>query len=971
MDPQQQDAEHQRQLQQRRLLEIARLCVVRDERKAEQNEAQLQRIVGVLDPGPRHTARAVADAVLRPHVFIYEGDLVVVRRHGKTTRTRHFWLFNDCLIEATAPPPPPAPEETPAETTEAAAAATTTTTSQPRYVLRRILSAPVALVLVGDEALGCAGEGEGAGAGEGPASFIVLTAEKRYTLRATSRASAAEWAAAFRMVVGTCVSTQHAHAHAHAHAHRHSRHRAHAHAHHKDRAHGHARHAHAHAHAHHRHAHHKERTHHRQHSSALPDPVAVCDRCGQTPAAAGGAVCAQCGRAVCLCAACRADGAPVPDVCHFCHLVLCRGKDGALGGAARDEPWRVTKTRRAETALAVPCAQSMCFLDSDAFAFSPPLSQIDSPTTPDGPESKEGDDDDDDDDGDDSEENEEDDEKQEKERDEGKKKEGQGGEEDSKDHKEEGDDDDDEGTMVRFMDASELPVVMHPSTLTFGGELLSVDVEATETVTLANRCGADCRFRFLPQRSSKCRLVFEPLEGTVPSMKARKVRVKLTMLCTAPLALDVVLLIWCSRPRACAHSAGAHRSVVAPVAVPDAPVPAPAPAPDAPSERVLDALRQGVAAALAIRVDTRASAKLDGDEVCVCAPAVGSGTFGTVYRGVYRGQDVAVKVLKNQGEWARSAECMEAFQREVRVLERLHHPCVVRFVGGIHRAGDLAIVTEFCPLGSLSDLLKQQQGVLAPGCALRLKCVLDCADGMAYLHHHRIVHRDLKPKNLLVVSLDPAAPVVCKISDFGSVKVLADSRSQDLSSGVGSVRWMAPEVILHAPYGMPADVYSFAIVLYETVCAVRPYLDPVTHSLWDPQDIAAFVADGHVCHLPSFLSFLFIFTFCFFSRVFSRGFLFVFFRDWRSQRKDAAERCVRSSSSAGSRSRATDRRLTCWCRCCARCTGASARARELQLCQRQTQKPFLTVSKCRKIWTHKRLPIALFLFVRVCFDETT
>ena len=273
--------------------------------------------------------------------------------------------------------------------------------------------------------------------------------------------------------------------------------------------------------------------------------------------------------------------------------------------------------------------------------------------------------------------------------------------------------------------------------------------------------------------------------------------------------------------------------------------------------RHLQSVHAFPAAALAVRVDTRASAKLDGDEVCVRAPAVGSGTFGTVYRGTYRGQDVAVKVLKNQDEWARSAECMEAFQREVRVLERLHHPCVVRLVGGIHRPGDLAIVTEFCPLGSLSDLLKRQHAALAPGCALRLKCVLDAADGMAYLHSHHIVHRDLKPKNLLVVSLDPAAPVVCKISDFGSVKVLADNGPQNLSSGVGSVRWMAPEVILHAPYGMPADVYSFAIVLFETVCAVRPYIDPVTHTLWDPQDIAAFVADGHVCHfffLPSFFS---------------------------------------------------------------------------------------------------------------------
>ena len=158
MDPQKQ------QLQQRRLLEIARLCVVRDERKAEQNEAQLQRIVGVLDPGPRHTAQDVAAAVLRPHVFLYEGDLVVVRRHGKTTRTRHFWLFNDCLIEATLPAAPQEEEgagsTTTTTTTTTTVTTATTTKTEPRYVLRRILSAPVALVLVGDEALG-----EGAGEG--------------------------------------------------------------------------------------------------------------------------------------------------------------------------------------------------------------------------------------------------------------------------------------------------------------------------------------------------------------------------------------------------------------------------------------------------------------------------------------------------------------------------------------------------------------------------------------------------------------------------------------------------------------------------------------------------------------------------------------------------------------------------------------------------------------------------------------
>ena len=104
-------------------------------------------------------------------------------------------------------------------------------------MLRRILSAPVALVLVGDEALG-----EGAGEDTAPGSFIVLTAEKRYTLRATSRASAEEWAAAFRMVVGTRVASRTCAPAPH------GDHRAHR-AHHKDRAHG-RQHRHRHHHHH-------------------------------------------------------------------------------------------------------------------------------------------------------------------------------------------------------------------------------------------------------------------------------------------------------------------------------------------------------------------------------------------------------------------------------------------------------------------------------------------------------------------------------------------------------------------------------------------------------------------------------------------------------------------------------------------------------------------------------------------------
>ena len=96
-----------------------------------------------------------------------------------------------------------------------------------------------------------------------------------------------------------------------------------------------------------------------------------------------------------------------------------------------------------------------------------------------------------------------------------------------------------------------------------------------------------------------------------------------------------------------------------------------------------------------------------------------------------------------------------------------------------------------------------------PALLALLKMGAEVARGMDYLHKRRVVHRDIKAANLL---LDDAGCV--KIADFGVARLL-DAGGGVMTAETGTYRWMAPEIITHAPYDEKADVYSYGILLWE------------------------------------------------------------------------------------------------------------------------------------------------------------
>lgn len=118
------------------------------------------------------------------------------------------------------------------------------------------------------------------------------------------------------------------------------------------------------------------------------------------------------------------------------------------------------------------------------------------------------------------------------------------------------------------------------------------------------------------------------------------------------------------------------------------------------------------------------------------------------------------------------------------------------------------------PGGSLYEYLHKNHVVLK--LSQLLSFAIDVCKGMEYLHQNNIIHRDLKAANLLMDSDN-----VVKVADFGVARF--QNNGGVMTAETGTYRWMAPEIINHQPYDQKADVFSFAIVIWELLTAKVPY----------------------------------------------------------------------------------------------------------------------------------------------------
>lgn len=191
------------------------------------------------------------------------------------------------------------------------------------------------------------------------------------------------------------------------------------------------------------------------------------------------------------------------------------------------------------------------------------------------------------------------------------------------------------------------------------------------------------------------------------------------------------------------------------------------------------------------------------------------GPLSEVYAAIWRDTKVGVKLLMpREGVVDHLAEAVKNFRREIWVMSSLKHPNILKLIGASLTPSCYVLVMEYMPNGSLYEYLRDEANFFPE--QMITTCAYDIAAGMSYIHQSGILQRDLKSKNCLL-----SENLVVKVADFGLARYKSKLYGQ--YTFVGTPFWAAPEVIRHEEYDEKADVYSYAIVLWELVERKDPY----------------------------------------------------------------------------------------------------------------------------------------------------
>jgi hypothetical protein len=215
-------------------------------------------------------------------------------------------------------------------------------------------------------------------------------------------------------------------------------------------------------------------------------------------------------------------------------------------------------------------------------------------------------------------------------------------------------------------------------------------------------------------------------------------------------------------------------------------------------------------------------------------------------------RDVAVKVFKTGMDGDDDTHGEVRRELELQSLARLSHPHLITlFDGSVVGEGPAYLVLELVHGPDLASRLRE--GPLPEPEAREIGAQI--ADALAYVHARGMVHRDVKPANILL-GMDDAMPgaVRARLSDFGIVRMVGNSRMTAADMTLGTASYVAPEQARGANVGPPADVYSLALVLIESLTGVRCFDGPIHEALAARLAVAPEIPTGLPTPWPDLLA---------------------------------------------------------------------------------------------------------------------
>ena len=205
---------------------------------------------------------------------------------------------------------------------------------------------------------------------------------------------------------------------------------------------------------------------------------------------------------------------------------------------------------------------------------------------------------------------------------------------------------------------------------------------------------------------------------------------------------------------------------------------------------------------------------------------------------LYTKDPVAVKILKE--ELLDDVDAIADFKKEIKATIQMSHPNIMQIYNeGVWKKRPY-LVLEYIKGQTLLDKIEfYTKFTVKEACEIMLQLL----DAIAYTHEHQIIHRDIKPQNIFYLSNGTV-----KLGDFGIAK--NEKEAENHGKILGSVHYLAPEVLQGKPFSVASDIYAAGITFFQLVTGILPF-DGSTKEVAEAQVKKPFpAASSYVISLP-------------------------------------------------------------------------------------------------------------------------